>query len=109
VGFQIDQCCLGLHGHNNCECLCDANWIWDGDYRMLIVDFTLDTAVGDHPPPVVRLGTRKLNSKIPRCLKKYTKLFEESLTRHSFMEKLLACHTWLKDEESFLWRVQQDR
>ena len=80
-----------------------------GDYRMLVVDFMLDTAVGDHPPPVVRPGAMRLNSKIRRCLKKYTKLFEESLTRHSRTEKLLACHTRLKDEESFLWGVQQDR
>eukprot|EP00956_Cyclotella_meneghiniana_P026049 scaffold55510_cov37-Cyclotella_meneghiniana.AAC.1 len=60
-----------------------------GDHRMIVVDINKESTVGTHPQAIVRPGARRLNSKIPSCLKNYNKKLEELLDQHKLTEKML--------------------
>jgi hypothetical protein len=63
-----------------------------GDHRMIVVDFTTVSLVGEDPQVIVRPGARRLNSKCPVSLRNYNRVLEELLSKHQLTEKMVAAH-----------------
>jgi thiamine kinase-like enzyme len=63
-----------------------------GDHRMIVVDFTSVSMVGEEPQAIVRPGARRLNSKDDVARKNYISVLEELLERHKLGEKMLRAH-----------------
>lgn len=60
-----------------------------GDHRLFIVDFTLESLIGNAPPKIVRAAARRLNTKIPRIANAYTSKVEEKIVEHRLNSRLL--------------------
>lgn len=63
-----------------------------GDHRLIVVDFTSVSMVGEEPQAIVRPGARRLNSKDAEARKKYITVLEELLERHKLGEKMIKAH-----------------
>lgn len=59
-----------------------------GDHRLLVIDFTLQSIIGSSPRKVIRPAARRLNTRIPQVLQKYTTNLETLFTRHKVVERL---------------------
>ena len=64
-----------------------------GDHRILCIDFSLRSVVGENPHKIVRMKARRVNSNIPSSVSKYSKSLEENLTRHRLIERLCLAHS----------------
>jgi hypothetical protein len=58
---------------------------------MFVVDLVKESMVGARPQAIVRPGARRLNSKIPQCLKNYNDRLKQLLNRHKLGHKLEEC------------------
>ena len=62
-----------------------------GDHRMFVVDLVKESLVGPQPQAIVCPGARRLNSKIPQCLRNYNTILNHLIVRHRLQEKLQDC------------------
>jgi exonuclease III len=62
-----------------------------GDHRLFVVDLVKESLVGEQPQAIVRPGARRLNSKIPQCLKRYNGKLKVLLNKHRLGHKLEEC------------------
>lgn len=62
-----------------------------GDHCMFVVDLVKESLVGAQPQAIMRPGARRLNSKIPECLRNYNKQLEQMIDQHHLREKLQDC------------------
>jgi hypothetical protein len=60
-----------------------------GDHGLFQVDFRATSLVGAAPPKIVRVPSRRLNTKIPRVEQKYNQLLETQFVEHRMNTRLL--------------------
>ncbi len=70
-----------------------------GDHRLFIIDLHTALLVGPGPPRERRAVSRRLNTRLPHVVKKFTDNLEENLRRHRLIEKLGEAHSGSTDKE----------
>ena len=61
-----------------------------GDHRLFVVDFTIESMVGDTPQRICRPGLRRLNTRIEGCSERYIRNLEKNIKRHNLLGRLEA-------------------
>ncbi len=64
-----------------------------GDHRAFILGIPLKSLIGVNPMQIVRLASRRLNSRIPGCKKAYITSLESNIIQQRLIERLLDVHT----------------
>ncbi|KAL7474532.1 hypothetical protein ACHAW6_000502 [Cyclotella cf. meneghiniana] len=62
------------------------------DHRMIVVDFTAASMMGESPQAIICPGAKRLNSKCPQSLKNYNRHLEELITEQKLSEKMVEAH-----------------
>ena len=68
-----------------------------GDHRMIVVDISKSSMLGEHTQSITRAGARRLTSTVPSCVRNYNRVLEELIERHRLQDKLLAAHSSSSD------------
>jgi hypothetical protein len=58
-----------------------------------ILDIPIELLVGTDPVKIVHSASRRLNSRLPGCIKAYIDSLEGNITRHRLLERLHKTHT----------------
>ena len=64
-----------------------------GDHRLFVIDLMAADIIGSAPPKVVRLASRRLNTKLPRVAATYSWLLEEKIIKHRLIELVGEAHS----------------
>ncbi len=64
-----------------------------GNHRAFVLDILLQSLVGVNPVQIVRLASRRLNSRLPGCNKAYVRSLKENIIQHCLIEQLHKAHT----------------
>ena len=64
-----------------------------GDHRLFVIAFLPSSLIGKNPPRIVRLGSRRLNTRLPRVADAYTEKAEKLILSHRRIERLVEAHT----------------
>ena len=78
-----------------------------GDHRLFIIDLHTALLMGPGPPRERRAASRRLNTRLPHVVKKYTKNLEENLLRHRLIEKLGEAHSGSTDREGVWSKIEK--
>ena len=78
-----------------------------GDHRLFVVDFRLESMIGNAPPKIVRAAARRLNTKIPRIADKYTETVEEKILEHQLNSKLVQAQKTSQTVQELRERVDK--
>jgi len=70
-----------------------------GDHSLFIIDLHTASLVGPGPPREHRAASRRLNTRLPQVVKKYTEKLEENLRWHRLIGKLGEAHSGSTDRE----------
>ena len=60
-----------------------------GDHKLFVVDFNLESLVGQAPPRVIRAAARRLNTKLPQVTQRYIDKLEHLLRSHRIAQRTL--------------------
>ena len=60
-----------------------------GDHRLFVVDFRLESLVGNAPPKIERASIRRLNTKIPHIATRYNEIVEEKFLEHRLNSRMV--------------------
>ncbi len=63
-----------------------------GDPQLFVIDMATRDLVGEAPPKVIRLASRRLNTKLPGVANAYADLLEEQIIRHRLIEQTGEAH-----------------
>jgi hypothetical protein len=76
-----------------------------GDHRLFIVDLHTSSLVGPGSPREQRAALRRLNTRLPHVIKKYTENLDKNLRRHRLIEKLGEAHWEGKNKEDIQSKI----
>ncbi len=70
-----------------------------GDHRLFIIDLHTSSLVGPGPPRERCATLRRLNTRIPHVVKRYTGNLKKNLKQHRLIKKLREAHTGSTSKE----------
>ncbi len=76
-----------------------------GDHRQFVIDLHTASLVGPGPPRERHAASRRLNTRLPHVVKKYTENLEENLRRHRLIKKLGEAHSGSTDREGIWFKI----
>jgi hypothetical protein len=72
-----------------------------GDHWLFVVDLATKDIVGATPPKVIRMASRRLNTKLPLVAAEYSRLLEEMIIKHQLIERVGKAHVSSRSRQSF--------
>jgi hypothetical protein len=72
-----------------------------GDHRLFVIDFALQDIIGTNPPKIIWPASRRLNTKLPCIAAEYSRLLEEKIIKHHFIERIRKAHVSSRSRRSF--------
>ncbi len=78
-----------------------------GDHRLFVIDFASSNIIGNTPPKVARLASRRLNTKIPHVAVEYARILEGKIIQHQLIEMVGNAHSECRSKRAITRRLNK--